>query len=92
MKILDCPHIGKRLQSEFVYAGEVQLQPDPNAADDQEWADYVFNHSGEPRVQYEWWYHGASGLWFVWQRNTLTDEFIKVLDSDEVESLLERAK
>ncbi len=88
MKVLDCPYIGKRPQSEFVYAGEVRLQPDPGAVDDHAWADYVFNHSSEPRIQHEWWYHSPSGIWFVWQRNTLTDEFIKVLDAVEVEVLI----
>ena len=88
MKLIDCPHIGARPQSEFVFGGEVRLQPVPESTDDVDWADYVFNNDGEPGIRNEWWYHSSSGLWFVWQRNTLTDEFIRVLEQDQIKKLV----
>ena len=56
MKILTCPINGPRPLSEFVFGGEVRPMPDPKKADDAAWADYVFNHNGEPGIQREWWY------------------------------------
>jgi sarcosine oxidase subunit delta len=51
--------------------------PDPAAASDTEWADYVFNRSGAPGVKREWWCHVPSGIWFIAERNTLDDQVIR---------------
>ena len=51
MKIMPCPLNGPRNISEFACAGEVVIAPDPNRCGDGEWADYVFNRSGEPGVR-----------------------------------------
>ena len=51
--------------------------PDPASATDAEWGDYVFNRAGEPGVKKEWWYHIASGVWFIAERDTATDKFIR---------------
>jgi sarcosine oxidase subunit delta len=51
--------------------------PDPNGSSDKEWADYVFHRSGEPGVKQEWWYHLASGTWFIAERDTLKDEIVR---------------
>lgn len=51
--------------------------PDDKATSDQQWADYVFNRAGEPGVKKEWWYHIASGTWFIAERDTLKDQFIR---------------
>ncbi len=77
MKILTCPVNGPRPIQEFSYGGEVRAMPDPKGADDEEWADYIFNRSGEPGIQREWWYHIASSTWFVAEHDTLSDEFIR---------------
>ena len=74
MKILTCPINGPRPVAEFAYGGELRDMPDPARASDAEWADYVFNRNGAPGVKKEWWYHLASGVWFVAERDTLTDE------------------
>jgi sarcosine oxidase subunit delta len=76
MKILTCPVNGPRPLSEFVYGGEVRAMPDASVGD-AEWADYVFNRAGEPGVRREWWYHVASGTWFVAERDDLNDEFVR---------------
>ena len=73
MKQLTCPINGTRPLQEFHYGGEVREMPDPDAADDAAWADYVFNRTGEPGVHREWWYHIASGTWFVAERDVVRD-------------------
>lgn len=77
MKLLHCPNVGERPLQEFIFGGEVRPMPDPDAATDAEWADYVHNRSGEPGVRREWWYHIASGSWFIAERDTMRDEFIR---------------
>jgi len=77
MKLLNCPINGVRPLQEFAYGGEFRPMPDPGAATDKVWADYVFNRAGEPKIKKEWWYHLASGTWFVAERDTLKDEFIR---------------
>lgn len=51
--------------------------PDPAAASDAQWADYVFNRAGEPGVRKEWWYHVASGTWFIAERDNEKDIILK---------------
>ena len=77
MKLLRCPINGVRPLHEFSYGGEVREVPDPAVASDAQWADYVFNRSGEPGIKREWWYHIASGTWLIAERDTLSDEFVR---------------
>ena len=51
--------------------------PAPETASDDAWAAYVFNRNGTPGVKREWWYHMASGVWFVAERDTLRDEVLR---------------
>ena len=77
MKLMTCPINGRRVISEFAYAGEVREMPDPGAASDQAWADYVFNRSGVAGVKKEWWCHTPSGVWFIAERDTTTDTILR---------------
>ena len=77
MKVMNCPLNGPRNISEFVWGGEVKPMPDDAKLSDREWADYVFCRSGEPGLKKEWWYHIASGTWFIAERNTVTDEIVQ---------------
>lgn len=77
MKIINCPVNGPRPMQEFAYGGALREMPDPATASDVEWGDYVFNRDGEPGVKREWWYHLASGVWFVAERDTLQDRFLR---------------
>ena len=77
MKLLYCPNIGERPLQEFIFGGEVRSMPDPDTATDDEWADYVYNRVGEPGVRKEWWYHIASGSWFIAERDNQRDQFIR---------------
>ena len=77
MKILTCPINGPRPIQEFAYGGELRTMPDPSAATDEQWADYVFNRSGEPAIKREWWFHIASSTWFVAERDNVTDQILR---------------
>jgi sarcosine oxidase subunit delta len=77
MKLLTCPINGPRPLSEFLFGGEVRSMPDPAVVSDTTWADYVYNRQGEPGVRKEWWYHLASGTWFVAERDNVKDEFLR---------------
>jgi sarcosine oxidase subunit delta len=76
MKLLPCPVNGLRPVSEFTYWGELREMPDPESASDTQWADYVFNRNGAGGTKKEWWCHTPSNVWFVAERNTLTDEIV----------------
>ena len=77
MKLMKCPINGIRPIQEFAYGGPFRPMPSPKEATDGEWANYVFHRSGEPDVKKEWWYHIASGTWFIAERDTLKDEIIR---------------
>lgn len=77
MKLLRCPVNGLRPVSEFHCAGEVRPMPDPDSCTDAEWSDYVFNRNGDPGVKQEWWLHVPSGVWFIAERNTVSDQVLR---------------
>jgi sarcosine oxidase subunit delta len=83
VKIIHCPINGPRPAQEFSFGGEVRTMPEPSAASDEEWADYVFNRAGEPGVKREWWYHIPSGTWFVAERDNRTDTFLRTYLFDD---------
>ena len=76
---IPCPWCGPRAEDEFICGTEADKKrpADPSALNDAEWADYVFNRNGEPGVKTEWWYHTASGVWFLADRNNETDEVVR---------------
>jgi sarcosine oxidase subunit delta len=76
MKLMRCPINGLRPIQEFTYGGPYRPMPAPMEVSDIEWADYVFNRSGEAGIKWEWWYHLASGTWFLARRDTFRDEII----------------
>ncbi len=77
MKIMPCPINGPRPIQEFQFGGELRDMPDPQQASDDQWADYIFNRTGEPGVKREWWYHVPSGTWFVAERDNVTDTILR---------------
>ncbi len=77
MKIITCPINGPRPEQEFAYGGRYRPLPDPDALDDAAWAEHLYPSDGAPGVVKEWWYHVASGTWFIAERDTLTDTFLR---------------
>ncbi|MDE0371264.1 MAG: sarcosine oxidase subunit delta [Rhodospirillales bacterium] len=83
MKILTCPLNGPRNIAEFTYGGEYRVPPDPDAASDRDWAEHVFFHDNPDGVVLEWWCHTASAFWFLVERDTRSDEILRVLRAEE---------
>ncbi len=79
MIILSCHNCGDRNVSEFRFGGEYIPRPeDPSACSDSDWTDYLYSRSNRMDIQIEWWYHNAGcELWFLAERNTLTNQVIK---------------
>ena len=83
MKLLRCPLNGERPLLEFVCGGEVRTAPDADCSD-AEWTAYLLNRRSVPRVKREWWCHTPSGYWFVAERDTALDEFLRTYDAAEL--------
>lgn len=86
MKIIHCPLNGPRPQQEFVYGGRYREMPDPEGCSDEAWAEYLYHRDGAGGVRLEWWYHVASGTWFIAERDTRTDTFIRTFLYSEMNS------
>ncbi|PML78725.1 sarcosine oxidase subunit delta [Enterovibrio norvegicus] len=84
MKIMPCPLNGPRNISEFVYGGEVKAMPDHKNCSDKAWAEYVFYSDNTIKIVKEWWFHSASGYWFIAERHTASDEIIRTYDPSEI--------
>ena len=85
MKLIPCPLNGLRNATEFVCAGEVRQPPpdDTNGA----WESYVWDRRNEAGVVREWWCHLPSTTWFIAERDTTTDRFLKTyLPSETTEA------
>lgn len=83
MKIMHCPLNGPRNIQEFVCAGEVTIEPDA-AASDQQWADYLFLQDNRAGVVREWWLHAPTSYWFIAERDTRSDEILRTYPAAEV--------
>lgn len=77
MKIMNCPVNGPRPLQEFQYGGEIREEPSASQVSDEQWADFVFNRTGEPGIKQEWWYHIASSTWFIAERDNSTDQILR---------------
>lgn len=75
MKLIPCPLNGARNSSEFACLGEIRLPPDGEV--DDVWAAYVWERKNEAGVVREWWCHLPSTTWFIAERDTVTDTFLK---------------
>ena len=84
MKIMPCPLNGPRNIQEFICAGPVEAQPDPNRCTDDEWSTFVWMEENRAGVVREWWCHAATSYWFIAERNTVTDEILATYPADRV--------
>jgi sarcosine oxidase subunit delta len=82
MKLLRCPLNGPRPLLEFFCGGEVRATPAADCSD-AEWLAYLLHRNSVPRVKREWWCHTPSGYWFIAERDTARDEFLRTYDAAE---------
>ena len=77
MLLIDCPWCGPRDQREFTYGGDatVKRPPDPVAASDEAWHDYVFVRDNPRGSHLELWHHNAGcRRWLKVRRDVVTHE------------------
>jgi sarcosine oxidase subunit delta len=79
MLLIDCPHCGRRPESEFRCGGEAHIArpADPAGTDDAAWAEYLFYRKNPRGVHAERWLH-AHGCrrWFNALRDTVSDRIV----------------
>ncbi|MFB9775443.1 sarcosine oxidase subunit delta [Brevibacterium otitidis] len=78
MLIIECPHCGPRMETEFHYGGQADIAYPADAAEltDAEWGRFLF-YRDNPRGQFrERWVHTAGcRRWLTITRDTLSNEF-----------------
>ena len=77
MLLVPCPVCGPRPEIEFHCGGEAHIRrPDPAAASDQEWAEYLYYRTNPKGAHRERWCHQhGCGRWFNARRDTVSDQF-----------------
>lgn len=78
MLLVPCPWCGKRPENEFRYGGQAHVArpPNPAAADDGPWTDYLFTRDNPRGRHAERWRHvHGCGRFFNAIRDTATDQF-----------------
>ena len=86
MFLITCPWCGPRDQSEFGYGGEAHIaRPvDPDALNDAQWADYLFNRTNTKGSHCEQWCHShGCRRWFNVVRDTASYEITAVYRAGE---------
>ena len=81
MKYIDFPVLGQRPATEFTVAGV--LEPEPAELVGITAGAWVFNRNSVPLQRQEWWYHAASQLWFIVERDTESDDILGVAVAGE---------
>jgi sarcosine oxidase subunit delta len=82
MKLIPCPLNGPRNASEFACLGEVRVAP--NGAADDDWAAYIWHRKNQAGIGCEWWCHLPSTTWFIAERDTVNDRFLKTYLASEL--------
>ncbi|MGA2492265.1 MAG: sarcosine oxidase subunit delta [Roseiarcus sp.] len=79
MLLIRCPYCEMaRPEAEFKYGGEAHLtRPDPDAASDGEWTDYLYFRANPKGEFGERWRHAAGcGRFFNCLRDTASDRIL----------------
>ena len=79
--LLTCPNCGQREITDFVYGGEVVERPERPT--ERQLRAYNYMRANRAGVQREWWYHRSGcALWFLADRDTRTNEVVRVVGDD----------
>jgi sarcosine oxidase, subunit delta len=81
-----CPLCGPRDETEYHYGGQahVEYPADPNALNDEEWAQYLFFRDNPKGPYAERWVHSIGcRRWFNAIRDTRTYEVLATYPPDE---------
>jgi heterotetrameric sarcosine oxidase delta subunit len=86
MLLISCPWCGEREEPEFGYGGQAHIAypSDPEALDDEQWAQYLFFRANPKGRFAERWVHSAGcRRFFNAVRDTVTNEFVSVYKPGE---------
>ena len=86
MLLINCPYCGPRDESEFSHGGEAHIArpADPDALDDDAWADYLFMRTNPKGTHLERWCHSEGcRRWFNVRRDTVTHEITAIYGACE---------
>jgi heterotetrameric sarcosine oxidase delta subunit len=86
MLLIECPHCGPRDEVEFSCGGEAHIaRPTaPDSISDAEWADYLYMRNNPKGALAERWCHILGcRRWFNVERDTVTQEFLRVYPMGE---------
>ena len=75
MLLIRCPWCGDRAESEFSCGGEAGISRplEPNALNDADWSNYLFNRTNTRGAHKELWNHAAGcRRWFEAERDTVS--------------------
>jgi len=80
MHLIPCPWCGPREETEFACGGEADIvRPDPAAASDEAWANYLYMRSNRKGAARERWLHRyGCRRWFILRRDTVSHEISAV--------------
>ncbi len=84
---IECPWCGPRDESEFSYGGEAHIvrPTDPDALNDEQWADYLFMRKNTKGIFLEQWNHAfGCRRWFNAERDTAAHVFKSVYKVGEL--------
>lgn len=87
MLLISCPWCGEREEPEFGYGGQahVAYPVDPEALDDEQWAQFLFFRANPKGPFAERWVHSAGcRRWFNAVRDTVTNEFVSIYRPGEL--------
>jgi sarcosine oxidase subunit delta len=83
--VLTCPYCGVREVSDFAYGGEINQRPQEPPSSRELWT-YNYFRRNVAGVQREWWYHRSGcRAWFQADRDTRTNEVLRVGLPEEFE-------
>jgi len=81
---INCPYCGIRDEPEFSFGGESHINRPTLDAENDVWADYLFNKENPKGIHYEQWVHTyGCGRWFNVARDTVTHEIHAVYEMGE---------
>jgi sarcosine oxidase subunit delta len=86
MLLIRCPYCEmERPEVEFKYGGEAHLtRPDPNAASDEEWTDFLYFRANDRGIHAERWRHAVGcGRFFNCLRDTVSDRIVVTYKTGE---------
>ncbi|MDC3067198.1 MAG: hypothetical protein CBC29_03800 [Methylococcaceae bacterium TMED69] len=75
MKYLNCPLIGERPITEFIYGGAIDPEPADLEGSAGRWA---YHQDSRPLKRMEWWYHQPSQKWFRVSRETKANAILSI--------------